>query len=96
MRTYSDRDLKENIKPIEDFSEVLKLQPVSFTMKGGTKKQYGFIAQDIEATELNNIVYKNERGVRSVAYNQIIPFLVGQIQELRERIASLEGKAKHP
>jgi hypothetical protein len=96
MRTYSDRDLKENIKPIDDFSEVLKLKPVTFTMKGGTKKQYGFIAQDIEATELNNIVYKNERGVRSVAYNQIIPFLVGQIQELRERVASLEGKAKHP
>jgi hypothetical protein len=88
---YSDRNLKENIQPIHDSSEVLRLKPVSFTMKGGTKKQFGFIAQEIEETDLSNIVFYNERGVRSVAYNQIIPLLLHQIQELSERVAYLEG-----
>jgi hypothetical protein len=89
---YSDRNLKENIHPITDSDEVLKLKPVSFVMKGGTKKQFGFIAQDIEETELDNIVFKNEKGIRSVAYNQVIPLLVHQIQLLRERVDYLEGE----
>jgi hypothetical protein len=87
----SDKNLKENIFPISDSSEVLKLKPVSFTMKGGKKLQFGFIAQDVEETEIGNIVYKNERGVRSIAYNQVIPLLLHQIQQLTERVAKLEA-----
>lgn len=93
MTTLSDRDLKENIHELVDSSEVLKLKPVSFIMKGGKKLQFGFIAQDIEETTLNNIVYKNDRGVRSVAYNQILPLLLHQIQTLTKRIADLESNA---
>lgn len=85
----SDASLKEDIIEITDSSEVLKLKPVSFKMRGGTKLQYGFIAQDIEQTDLDNIVYKNERGVRSVAYNQIIPLLLHQIQQLTKRVDQL-------
>lgn len=87
----SDRNLKDNISVIIDSTEVLKLKPVSFKMKGGTKLQFGFVAQDIEETKLDNIVYKNERGVRSVAYNQIIPLLLHQIQELTKRVDQLSS-----
>ena len=90
---FSDRNLKEKIQPIEDSSAVLKLKPVTFVMKGGTKVQFGFIAQDIEETELENIVFKNGQGIRSVAYNQVIPLLVHQIQILTERIAKLEAQS---
>jgi hypothetical protein len=89
VRTKSDASLKEEINTITDSSEILKLRPVSFKMKGGTKLQYGFIAQDIEQTQISNIVYKNERGVRSVAYNQIIPLLLHQIQQLTKRVDDL-------
>ena len=88
---YSDRNLKEKIAPINDSSEVLKLKPVSFVIKGGKRLQFGFIAQDIEETELENIVYKNDRGVRSVAYNQIIPLLLHQIQTLTDRVNAIEA-----
>lgn len=88
---YSDRNLKENINPLDDETadKVLKFTPVAFNLKGGSKLQYGFIAQDIEEI-LPNLVYKNDRGVRSVAYNQIIPLLLHQIQQLTERVAQLE------
>ena len=87
----SDRNLKSNIEPVLDSSGVLKLKPVSFILKGGTKLQLGFIAQDIEETELGSIlVYKNSAGIRSVAYNQVIPLLLHQIQALTERVAQLE------
>ena len=90
---YSDRNLKERIHPIEDSSEVLKLKPVTFYMKGGKKLQFGFIAQDIEETQLENIVFKNNQGYRSVGYNQIIPLLVHQIQALTKRVAELEAQS---
>jgi hypothetical protein len=86
----SDASLKEDIIYITDSSEVLKLKPVSFKMKGGTKLQYGFIAQDIEQTKIDNIVFKNDRGIRSVAYNQIIPLLLHQIQQLTKRVDQLK------
>jgi hypothetical protein len=86
----SDASLKEEIIYITDSSEVLKLKPVSFKMKGGTKLQYGFIAQDIEQTKIDNIVFKNDRGIRSVAYNQIIPLLLHQIQQLTKRVDQLK------
>lgn len=87
----SDKNLKDQITTIADSSEVLKLKPVSFVMKGGKKLQYGFIAQDIEETGISNIVYQNDRGVKSVAYNQIIPLLLHQIQKLTERVALIES-----
>lgn len=87
---YSDRNLKDKIVPIQDSSDVQRLTPVSYVMKGGTKKQFGFIAQDIEELDIRNIVFKDGRGVRSVAYNQIIPLLVHQVQLLTKRIEELE------
>lgn len=90
---YSDRDLKEKIQPIQDSSEIHKLKPVSFVMKKGTKLQFGFIAQDIEHTGLENIVFKNNQGLRTVAYTQIIPLLVHQIQSLTKRVAELEAQS---
>lgn len=94
MTHLSDQRYKEEIKPITDSSELLKLKPMSYKMKGGTKLQFGFIAQDIEETNLANIVYQNGQGIRSVAYNQLIALLVHQVQELTERVAHLEAKLK--
>lgn len=87
----SDRVLKENIRPIEDVDALFKLQPMCYNMIGAKKKQYGFIAQDVEETDLNHIVYKNDSGKRSVSYTQLIAILVAHIQSLTKRVADLEG-----
>ena len=88
----SDISLKEQICPIEDIDTLLQLKPVQFLMKGGTKLQYGFIAQDLEKTPYKNIVYSNRDGIKSVAYVQLIAVLTAQIQELTKRVAVIERK----
>lgn len=47
--TSSDLRLKENINSIEKASEfVYSLKPVEYKMKDGSRKHYGFIAQDVK------------------------------------------------
>lgn len=89
----SDRNLKQDISdiPKEVLDAIDELRPVQFRMKGAQRFQYGLIAQDVEATALSEIVYKNERGVRSVAYTQIIAVLLSRIQDLSKRVAALEN-----
>ncbi len=57
VQSYSDRRLKQNIKPLDDhdstLAKIMKLQPVSYdwrdrTMAKTEGHQYGFIAQDVE------------------------------------------------
>lgn len=53
--TSSDLRLKENINSIEKASEfVYSLKPVEYKMKDGSRKHYGFIAQDVKQS-LDNI-----------------------------------------
>ena len=87
----SDKSLKENIEPIADIETLFELLPVQFTMKGGTKRQFGFIAQDLEKTSFKNLVYSNNNGLKSVAYTQIIAVLTKHIQELTKRVDELES-----
>jgi hypothetical protein len=87
----SDRTLKENIEPIKNTGTLLELMPVQFTLKGGSKLQYGFIAQDMEETEYANLVYSNRDGIKSVAYTQLISVLTQHIQNLTERVEKLEA-----
>jgi hypothetical protein len=90
----SDKNLKENIAdiPSDVADELLNLKPVQFNMIGAKRLQYGLIAQDVEFTKLDNIVFQNDRGVRSVAYTQIIPLLILHIQALVKRVEELESR----
>jgi hypothetical protein len=87
----SDRSLKENIEPITDIATLLELMPVQFTMKGGTKRQFGFIAQDLEKTNFKNLVYNNTNSLKSVAYVQLIAVLTKHVQDLTKRVEELES-----
>jgi hypothetical protein len=63
--------------------------PKQFNFIGSDRKQYGFIAQDIENEE---IVLPGGEGVPwSVDYNSIVSALVKANQELTERIELLEA-----
>jgi hypothetical protein len=70
----------------------LALRPKQFNMKGAKKIQYGLIAQHVENTLLKEIVYKNERGVRSIASTQLIAILILHIQALVKRVEQLESR----
>lgn len=54
-----------------------------------TGKHYGVIAQDIEKI-LPEIVNTGSDGVKSVAYNEIIPFLIEAIKEQQQQIDELK------
>jgi hypothetical protein len=86
----SDQDLKENIQTYSNATDIIKsLVPKQFNFIGSERKQYGFIAQDIENEE---IVLPGGEGVPwSVDYNSIVSALVKANQELIERLEALEA-----
>ena len=88
--TSSDKRWKSNIQNSNlglDF--ITKLHPVSYYRNNDESKktEYGFIAQELEAT-LNNagatnngIISKDDKGMYSVRYNDLLAPMVKAIQE---------------
>lgn len=92
LHQSSSRKIKENIKPIEDAAEILKLQAVSFDYKNkklGTNKR-GFIAEDVEKVLPNLVTPENNGKPASLDYIGMIPYLQEIIKEHESRIAELE------
>jgi hypothetical protein len=94
----SDKRWKSDIKPSNlglDF--ISKLNPVSYYRNNDKNKktEYGFIAQELEET-LNNagatnngIITKDDAGMYSVRYNDLMAPMVKAIQEQQEIIKKL-------
>ncbi|HYE32572.1 MAG TPA: tail fiber domain-containing protein [Methylomirabilota bacterium] len=80
----SDARLKTDVEPIDGALEkTLKLRPVSYHFKtddAGAMRSLGFLAQEIEGV-LPEVTDEN-KGVKSVAYSEIVPVTVGAIQQL--------------
>jgi hypothetical protein len=92
FNSLSDIRFKDNINEIVNgLSIVNNLRPVEFTWKETNKKAFGVIAQEIEQT-LPEIVSTNDVGIKTVSYDQIIPFLISAIKELQEEIKILRNK----
>jgi hypothetical protein len=89
LNSTSDGTLKTNVKVIvEPLSVINSLNGVTFDwIDGGSS--YGFIAQEVE-TVLPHAVHTDERGIKSINYSTVIPFLVESIKVLEERIRVLE------
>lgn len=97
----SDRRLKSDIKPIDNATSiVMKLKPVQFkwnqkalelnNSKNSSVSNFGFIAQDIE--EVMPDIIREVNGYKGLDDKQIISVLTKAIQELLERIESIENK----
>ena len=96
----SDRRLKENIRPITSALGVIeKMNPVTYNWNSvarglNTQKGYGtdsgFIAQEIMdiLPEHVHSIYGN---YLSIDYIKIIPYLVGAIKELTEKLKIYEN-----
>jgi len=87
----SAQRFKENIEEDIDASIVNKLRPVSYHWKEDKKKDYGFIAEEVNELD-PTLTTQNEDGeMLGVKYTKLIPFLVKKIQEQEERIKQLEN-----
>lgn len=87
---YSDAKLKTDLKKIPSALEKVK-QLTGYTFKrtdlNDTEKRHvGVIAQDVEKV-LPEVVNKDDNGILSVAYGNMIALLIEAIKELEEKIS---------
>lgn len=88
----SDIRLKTNIHPIENaLEDVMKLKPVSFTLKADGNRNLGIIAQDLEKV-YPQLVAQDSKGMRFVNYQGLIGPLIGAVQELKKENDDLRQK----
>jgi len=86
----SDRSLKTNIQDIYYSTDIIDmLRPVTFNWIASGRKEYGFIAQDVEKI-LPEIVHDNNAGLKSISPLQLISVLTAAIKEQQQRINQLE------
>lgn len=103
VNVSSDRNLKHSISYDLDRYDAFfdKLQPVIYKLNNGTSGRYhvGMIAQDVEqsmgecgldSTEFGGFCKEGEE--YSLRYGEFISLLIRQVQQLKGRVAELEGK----
>jgi hypothetical protein len=92
----SDINLKDNIVEIshELSDNIMKLKPTQFTFKSDNNKQihYGFIAQEFEEFLPDLVCSKPHKKdiIKGINYLEIIPLLVGKIQNMQNEIEELK------
>jgi hypothetical protein len=94
----SDARLKTNVKTIENgLDKVLQLRGVEFDRIDKDAHQIGVIAQEVEEI-VPDVVHTNEKGMKSVAYGNLVAVLIeavkdlkGEITELRAELDELKG-----
>jgi hypothetical protein len=92
----SDSRYKTDIIPLSNsLSAVRKLNPVYYTLIGDTKRQIGFLAQELEAVypELVN-TDSSEDKKKSICYANVTAVLVDSVKELCGEVRSLQSTVK--
>jgi hypothetical protein len=98
----SDRNLKKNIKPIDNALNVInKLEAVSYNWNDKAKKlnenkteqkDFGLIAQDVESIVPEIVHNIHNDKYKAIDYIKLIPFLIKAIQEQQIEIDNLREK----
>jgi len=96
--SYSDRNLKENIVPVEDTLSLIKdLGVYRFNYKGREDTLIGVIAQEVEQT-LPELVYevKDDEGElrKAVKYEHLAGVLLKAVQQQQDEIDELKALVK--
>jgi hypothetical protein len=92
FNSTSDISLKEDVKTIQNGLEKIdNINPVSFKWISGGRSN-GVIAQEVENV-LPEIV-SEVNGLKSVSYDQLIPFLISAVKELKEQNVSLSNQVE--
>jgi cytoskeletal protein CcmA (bactofilin family) len=91
FNSTSDRNLKDNIRVIENASELVgKLEGVHFTWKSSGAETCGVVAQQIEE-HLPQLVHTGEDH-KTVNYNGLVGVLIAAVREQGEMIAALKAE----
>ena len=88
----SDVRMKTNIEPLQNsLSDIMRLKPVSFTLKVNGKDSMGVIAQDLEKV-YPQLVGTGGAGMKAVTYDGLIAPLIGAVQELKKQYDDLRAQ----
>jgi hypothetical protein len=91
FNSTSDRNLKDNIRVIENASELVgKLEGVHFTWKSSGAETCGVVAQQIEE-HLPQLVQTGDTH-KTVNYNGLVGVLIAAVREQGEMIAALKAE----
>ena len=91
----SSRKYKENIVDMGDYSsDILKLRPVTFTLKGHEDQtiQSGLIAEEVHDIFPDIMVYDKNGDPQTVQYHNLPALLLNELQKALKRIEALEAK----
>lgn len=91
LNQTSDERFKENIHLIStDTEKINDIEFKEFNLVEDTsgRKSYGVLAQDLERVGLENLVYENEEGIKSVDYTSLVML---ELQRLRNEIKELKA-----
>lgn len=108
IEQLSDKRAKENVSDIsysESLNFIRNLRPRRFNFVNDEgNEQYGFIAQEIEKNQKIKGIVSTKEGtlpngkrvsdMKSVKYEQIIPFLVKAVQKQDQQINEMKNKLK--
>jgi hypothetical protein len=90
----SDQRLKENIADADDAGSTIDaIQVRKFDwITDGTHQSYGMIAQELAEVYPEAVsVPENDEDTLGIAYADLIPMLIKEVQSLRSRVAELEN-----
>ncbi len=91
---HSDARLKTDVQPVSGaLDKISRLRGVSYRWKQrhDEKKHIGLIAQEVE-TVLPELVHTDSKGMKSVAYNEMVSVLIESTKALKARIEALEAQ----
>jgi hypothetical protein len=92
FNTTSDYRIKKNVNELTDIYSVDNLKPVEYDNTLMNKKSLGFIAHELQ--EQYPFLVNGEKDGKdnqSIYYQELIPILVKEIQELKKRVTILEN-----
>ena len=84
----SDKNLKKNIKNINNPEKILKLNAKTYQWKSNNSSDIGFIAQDVEKIFPEMVITNN--GIKSVKYVKFIPLIIEQLKYQNKQIFILK------
>jgi hypothetical protein len=95
FHSTSDIRMKSNIEPLMDpLSTIRKIEGYSYNWKENddNTRHYGVLAQQMEAVGLGDFVSGDGSAQKAVDYMGLIPFLIGAVKELSDKVETLESQ----
>ena len=90
----SDERLKENVRPAEGLSKVLKLKGVQYDWIKNGFHDYGLIAQAVELIFPSAVVTDANTGYKAIKYQNLISPIIESVKELYRMIVGTNEEVK--